>query len=41
MPIPCAASNAVPAELKGFTFVYASDWGSEERVLCLEGVEWF
>ena len=33
--------DRIPSELKGYTFVYASDWGGQERVLCLEGVEWF
>ena len=32
--------DRIPAELKGYTFVYSSDWGTEERELDLSEVEW-
>ncbi|MBO4634746.1 MAG: hypothetical protein J5669_05185 [Bacteroidales bacterium] len=33
--------DRIPAELRGYTFTYMEDWGSEERELDLENVEWF
>lgn len=33
--------DRIPAELKGYTFVYSPDWGNTERELSLDGVEWF
>ena len=33
--------DRIPSELKGYSFVYAPDWGDEERELDLSDVEWF
>ena len=32
--------DRIPAELKGYTFTYAQDWGDEERVLNTDDVQW-
>lgn len=33
--------DRIPSELKGYSFVYAHDWGDEERELDLSDIEWF
>lgn len=32
--------DRIPAELKGYQFTYAQDWGEEDRILNLDDVEW-
>ena len=33
--------DRIPAELKGYTFLYSPGWGAEDRPLDLSAVEWF
>ena len=32
--------NRIPSELKGYTFLYSSDWGKTSRELDVSSVEW-
>lgn len=32
--------DRIPSELKGYTFLYSTGWGGEERELLLDSVEW-